>query len=481
MRRFKNPNHSGFSEVLFSSTFCFNDTIMVSLPTAEQTGIGEEATLEANKAVESLLTQQNGGKRKRKPYRRFSDTDRAVIGKYAAEHGNAEAMKRFKQEFPELPESTVRSFKIKYTSAVEAGQSSGEAIDKIPSKRRGRPKLLGDYDTQVQQFVKALQQSGTVVTPQVVIAAAEGIVSANNKELLSSNGGNVSLKKTWAVSLMKRVGLRKSRATKSTGSDVSLSSEGDTSCMGQILNAISTHNIPLELVIGWEQFDLPVIPDGYSGGTDGDELDGGNSTRSIIGLIAVTMAGSVLPFQLVYDGISADCHPYFSFPSDFSIFHHPRQASNKESILNFMTKIVLPYVQKIRFEKGLKASHPAVLIHQALTDGEEDMISLLQDNSIIPITLPSDCTECDLTFPVYQFVEEHLTEKFRSWYSDEVKQQLDKGKRVEDISVDLQYSRLKELQSMWLVSAFEYIKANPTMMTSGFEKSGIINPNNTST
>ena len=453
---------------------------MVSLPTPEQTGIGEEATLEANKAVESLLTQQDGGKRKRKPYRRFSDTDRAVIGKYAAEHGNAEAMKKFKQEFPELPESTVRSFKIKYTNALEAGQSSGEAIDKIPSKRRGRPKLLGDYDTQVQQFVKALQQSGTVVTPQVVIAAAEGIVSANNKELLASNGGNVSLKKTWAVSLMKRVGLRKSRSTKSTGSDVSVSSEDDSSCMGQILNAISTHNIPLELVIGWEQFDLPVIPDGYSSGTDGDELDGGNSTRSIIGLIAVTMSGNILPFQLVYDGSSTDCHPYFSFPSDFSIFHHSRQGPNKESILNFMTKIVLPYVRKIRCEKGLKATHPAILIHPALTDGEEDMISVLQDNSIIPITLPSDCTECDITFPVYQYIEEHLTEKFRSWYSDEVKQQLDKGKRVEDISIDLQYSRLKELQAMWLVAAFDHVKANPTMMTSGFEKSGILNPNNTS-
>lgn len=453
---------------------------MVSLPTPEQTGIGEEATLEANKAVESLLSQQNGGKRKRKPYRRFSDTDRAVIGKYAAEHGNAEAMKRFKQEFPELPESTVRSFKIKYTNALESGQLSGEAIDKIPSKRRGRPKLLGEYDTQVQQFVKALQQSGTTVTPQVVIAAAEGIVSANNKELLASNGGNVSLKKTWAVSLMKRVGLRKSR-TKSTGDEgTSLEIEGDMSCVGKILSAINTHSIPLQLVISWEQFDLPVIPDGYSSGTNGDDLDGRDGTGSIIGFIGVTMSGNILPFQLVYDGDSTDCHPTFSFPSDFSIFHHPRENSNKESILNFMTKVVLPYVRKIRCEKGLKASHPAILVHQALTDGEEEVVSLLQDNGIIPITLPSDCSECDITFPIYQFVEEHLAEKFKSWYSDEVKQELDKGKRVQDISIDLQYGRLKELQAMWLLSAYKYVKANPAIVTNGFEKSGIVSPSDTS-
>ena len=454
---------------------------MVSLPTPEETGIGEEATLEANKAVEILLAQQqNGGKRKRKPYRRFSDTDRAVIGKYAAEHGNAKAMKRFKQEFPELPESTVRSFKIKYTQALESGQSPGEAIEKIPSKRRGRPKLLGDYDTQVQQFVKALQQSGTVVTPQVVIAAAEGIVSANNKELLATNGGNVNLKKTWAVSLMKRVGLRKSRASKDAG-NASTSSEDDISCIGQILKAITTHDIPLELVIGWEQFDLPLLPDGYNGGNVGDDADGGSGTRSVVGLIGVTMSGSILPFQLVYDGDSEDCRPSFSFPSDFSIFHRPRQSSSKESILNFITKIVLPYIRKVRCDKGLKATHPAILIHQALTDGEEEVLSLLQDNSILPITLPSDCTECDITFPIFQYIEEHLTEKFKSWYSDEVKQQLDKGKRVEDISIDLQYGRLKELQAMWLVSAFECIKANPTVMTNAFEKSGIVNPGSSST
>ena len=109
------------------------------------------------------------------------------------------------------------------------------------------------------------------------------------------------------------------------------------------------------------------------------------------------------------------------------------------------------------------------------------MLSLLQDNSILPITLPSDCTECDITFPIFQYIEEHLTEKFKSWYSDEVKQQLDKGKRVEDISIDLQYGRLKELQAMWLVSAFECIKANPTVMTNAFEKSGIVNPGSSST
>ena len=427
----------------------------MSLPTLEQT---EETTLEA---LESLPTrQQNGGKRKRNPYRRYSDTDRAVMGKYAAEHGNAEAVKKF----PGLRESTVRSFKKKYAQALE----SGEATDKLPSKRgRCKPKP-GDFETQVKQYVKALQQSGTVVTPQVVIAAAEGIISVNDKELIASSGGNIDLKMTWAVSLMKRMGLiNYSTRTLKEISDASTSVKDDTSYIGQILKAISTHSIPLELVIGWEQFDLPLVPDGYSGGNEGDDWGGGSGTRSIIIVIGVTMSGSILPFQLVYDGDSEDCRPSFSFPSDFSIFHHPRQGSSKESILNFITEIVLPYARKVRCDKGLNTTHPAILIHQVLTDGEEEVLSLLQDNSILPIILPNDCIECDIALPIFQFIKEHWTEKFKHWYSDEVKQQLDKGERWEDFSVDLHYGRLKELQAMWLVSAFEYIKANPTITTSG--------------
>ena len=442
---------------------------MVSLPTAEQTGIGEEATQEANKAVQSLLSQQDGAKRKRKPYRRFSETDRAAIGKYAAEHGNAEAMKRFKAEFPELPESTVRSFKIKYRDALDSGESS---IDKIPSKRRGRPQLLGEYDAQVQQFVKVLHKGGNPVTPQVVIAAAEGIISAKDKNLLATNGGNIQLSRTWAVSLMKRVGLRKKKGKDGEYSGIpSIPTTEDLSIIDQISTAVTTNNIPMELIISWEQFDLSLMPDGYNNDTDGSLAGGNNST---VALIAVTMSGNLLPFQLVYDDVSADVPPFMN-PNDFNIYYRdPTNASDKDSILSFLAKIILPYVERMRSELGLSATQPAILIHHPLSDGKTDIDALLQDNGVIPIELDSSCSECDITFPIYQSVEGHLSEKFKGWYSDEVKKQLDLGKRVEDISVDLNCSRLKQMQADWLGSAYQCLSINPAIVVSGFEKAGIV-------
>ena len=65
--------------------------------------------------------------RKRKAYAVYKDDDRACIGRYAAENGNASALKRFRSNFPDLSESAVRGFKSKYLAAtkqVQTGENS---------------------------------------------------------------------------------------------------------------------------------------------------------------------------------------------------------------------------------------------------------------------------------------------------------------------------------------------------------------------
>ena len=68
------------------------------LPTAKDTGIGEAATREANKAVTEELRRPEANQmkqmRKRRAYSVFSGEQHAQIGKYAAENGNAAAVKK---------------------------------------------------------------------------------------------------------------------------------------------------------------------------------------------------------------------------------------------------------------------------------------------------------------------------------------------------------------------------------------------------
>ena len=53
-------------------------------------------------------------------YLKYSDEDRAKIGKYAVENGNERARKQFLKKYPTLTESTVRNFKKAYKEAVES-------------------------------------------------------------------------------------------------------------------------------------------------------------------------------------------------------------------------------------------------------------------------------------------------------------------------------------------------------------------------
>ena len=69
----------------------------------------------------------------------------------------------------------------------------GEAVEvkSIPSKKRGRPLTLVEIDKEVQAYIKALRKAGTPVSIQVVLAAAEGVVTAMNITLLQSNRGTI--------------------------------------------------------------------------------------------------------------------------------------------------------------------------------------------------------------------------------------------------------------------------------------------------
>jgi stalled ribosome rescue protein Dom34 len=59
---------------------------------------------------------------------------------------------------------------------------------------------------QIKQFkTKALRVAGGVVNSAIVVAAANGIVSSKDASLLVSHGGNISINKHWAKSLLGRM------------------------------------------------------------------------------------------------------------------------------------------------------------------------------------------------------------------------------------------------------------------------------------
>lgn len=64
-------------------------------------------------------------------------------------------------------------------------------VKEIAVKTRGRPLLVGEFDSDVQLYIKALRKAGTPVSIPMVLAAAEGVISARNRSALSKYGGHI--------------------------------------------------------------------------------------------------------------------------------------------------------------------------------------------------------------------------------------------------------------------------------------------------
>ena len=93
-------------------------------------------------------------------------------------------------------------------------------VTSLPSKKCGQPLSLGKLDDDVQKYIIALRQAGTPINCKIVIAAATGIVKATDHTLLYENGGHLTLTKTWAYSLLKRMGYTKHKASTKTKTNV---------------------------------------------------------------------------------------------------------------------------------------------------------------------------------------------------------------------------------------------------------------------
>ena len=84
---------------------------------------------------------------KRGKYKQYTERDRLSIARYAEQNGPRRTAGKFDKQYPNLNESTARSFLKKYTAMENRGKKNWTSpIKGIPAKRRGRPLMLGKAD-----------------------------------------------------------------------------------------------------------------------------------------------------------------------------------------------------------------------------------------------------------------------------------------------------------------------------------------------
>ncbi len=133
---------------------------------------------------------------------------RLEIGQYAAEHGIPEALQHFKAKFGRpLSDSTVRSLRRVYMETLSKNKDSGNKSDikELPKKERGRPLKLREHDQDVLDYIENIRSNGGMVSVQLVMDAARGVLLHKAKHKLKEFGGNLQITKGWADSFIRRM------------------------------------------------------------------------------------------------------------------------------------------------------------------------------------------------------------------------------------------------------------------------------------
>ena len=269
----------------------------------------------------------------------------------------------------------------------------------LTSMKRGRPLLLGEeLDRQVQSYVRATREGKGAVTTAVVLAAGEAIVRHSNKKLAHENGGPIELTRHWAKSVLVCMNFVKRKATTAAKIDPSHFDELKEQYLLDIKAVVEMEKVPSELVFNWDHTGIDIVPGTQwtmePKGSKRVELAGLNDKRQITAVLCATLAGEFLPVQLIYQGKTMACLPRYVFPNDWDVTFTPNHWSNEDKMKEYITNIIISYIERKGKELKLLPDHPALAIFDEfkgqLTPG---VFSLLEANNVFVVKVPPNCMD----------------------------------------------------------------------------------------
>ena len=162
---------------------------------------------------------------------------------------------------------------------------------------------------------------------------------------------------------------------------------------------VEVAKVPAELVFNWDHTGINIVPGSQwtmeEKGSKWVEVAGLNVKRQITAVFCASLTGEFLPVQLIYHGKTQACLPRYIFPGDWNVTYTPNHWSNEEKMIEYIQKIILPYVKAKRKHMKLCPTHPAMAIYDEFKDQLTPAVfTLLEENDILDIKVPPNCIDC---------------------------------------------------------------------------------------
>ena len=159
------------------------------------------------------------------------------------------------------------------------------------------------------------------------------------------------------------------------------------------------------------------------------------------------------------------------FPESFHITHSHNHWSKEDIGMEYLKKIIFPYIKSKC--KGLKLPENAKM-WLILDVFEEQTTSAVNDlqkkNDIIAIHVLNNQTNLfqPLDISVNKSAKCFIAEKYQDWYAKKVLQQLSRGVATHNVKVDVKLSIMKPLHAKWITEMYHHLKRSKQIEISDF-------------
>lgn len=267
-------------------------------------------------------------------------------------------------------------------------------VDVLPSKKRGRPVLLGEkLDKHLQQLIITMRTRGTPIGTSVVIGIGQGIL------MKYKSNCDIKLNKEWARSVLRRMGFTKRRANSKSKILPDDFEEIKEQFLIDVQSVIDMEEVPPSLVLNWDHTAMKIVPSSQwtmeKKGTKRVEIAAVDDKRQITAVFACSMSGKFLPMQLIYKGTTKRCLPKdVKFPSDWHVTHTENHWANEVTTVAYLRNVIIPYVKREREALKLQDDHCALALFDVFKGQcTAQVMKILEENNILFVTIPNNCTD----------------------------------------------------------------------------------------
>ena len=168
--------------------------------------------------------------------------------------------------------------------------------------------------------------------------------------MLKENVESITLTTKWARGVLKSLHWVKRRYTTSKREmNPAMYEELTFSWKRKIANAVFEHKIQKEMILNFDQtaleFTAPNKSTFTGKGVHSKPIASVDDKCQITAIFCINIVGDFLPVQLIYGGVTDKYHPKVKLPESFHITHNQNHWSNKDIVMEYLKKIIFPYIK----------------------------------------------------------------------------------------------------------------------------------------